>query len=222
MSLWIKICGNTSLEDSLIAAEAGADAIGFVFAPSPRRVNITQVRAITEELPATIEKIGVFVDSSCDEVERTVRECRLTGVQLHCAVGSDLTAHLRERLGSAVRILRVVHFGPHAAADAASHDTNVDALLVDSRTASAIGGTGIAFDWDSASALFRGARHPMILAGGLTPENISAAVSKLHPWGVDVVSGVEAERGRKDPERVRAFIAAARSFTSTPCAREHQ
>ncbi len=217
MSLWIKICANTSLEDASLAVDAGADAVGFVFAPSPRRVTATQVAAIVAHLPATVEKIGVFVDAGLDEIEETVRASGLTGVQLHSDVGSDVPARLRRSFGSALRILRVIHFGLGAGEGAAAIalDANVDAVLVDSRTATAVGGTGIAFDWQKARAsVFRNAESRlgrMVVAGGLNPANVSEAIATLKPWGVDVVTGVEATPGKKDPAKVREFIVRARA-----------
>jgi phosphoribosylanthranilate isomerase len=217
MSLWIKICGNTSLEDALLAAEAGADAVGFVFAPSPRRVTAAQVAAIVPRLPESLEKIGVFVDASLEEIDSTVRAAALTGVQLHFDASLKLTARLRETLGPKLRILRVIHFHAQAvgAAPTNMNDPNIDAVMVDSRTASSVGGTGIAFDWSTASTtLFQNEevrkRH-LVVAGGLNPENVAEAIATLQPWGVDVVSGVEATPGRKDPDKVRAFIANARA-----------
>jgi phosphoribosylanthranilate isomerase len=220
MSLWIKICANTSLADAMIAADAGADAVGFVFAPSPRRMTVKQVAAIVPELPAKIEKIGVFVGSSVDEISATVEAAGLTGVQLHSEVTGEATAKLRARFGPGLRILRVVHFeagAPEqaiAAAQDASVDESVHAILVDSRTATAVGGTGKSYDWDLASkSLFQDtrARKHLIAAGGLAPENVAEAIATLRPWGVDVVSGVEAAPGRKDAAKVRAFIANART-----------
>jgi phosphoribosylanthranilate isomerase len=212
--LWIKICANTTLEDAQLAAEAGADAVGFVFATSPRRVTAAQVAAITPFLPTELEKIGVFVDAGLDEMCATVRECGLTGVQLHSQAGPEMTTQLRERFGTTLRILRVVHFGADAADHAAAikADGNVDAILVDSRTAAAVGGTGIAYDWESArGTLFDGTGARMVAAGGLTPENVAEAIAVLRPWGVDVVSGVERSPGRKDPRKVQDFIARARA-----------
>ncbi len=220
MSLWIKICGNTSLEDAQLAVEAGADAVGFVFAPSPRRVTAAQAAAIVPHLPATVEKIGVFVDAPFDEIYSIVRECGLTGVQLHFDAKPELPAKLRELLGPQLRILRVVHFDAGAAKlmkeQVAGHDQNphVNAVLVDSRTAVAVGGTGAAFDWAIArKTLFQNAkaRKRRIAAGGLSPENVAEAVATLRPWGVDVVSGVESSPGKKDPEKVRQFVARAQA-----------
>jgi phosphoribosylanthranilate isomerase len=215
MSLWIKICANTSLEDARLAVEAGADALGFIFAPSPRLVTPEQVAAITRQLPESIEKIGVFVDAAYDEILSTVRACGLTGVQLHSASGAEVPRQLRAEFGPELRILRVVHFGPDAAeqAQACAADQNLDGVLVDSRTATAVGGTGIAFDWAEARrTVFTGtAGARLIAAGGLHPDNVARAIAILHPWGVDVASGVEAAPGRKDPARVRAFVNNARA-----------
>lgn len=216
MSLWIKICGNTSLEDTRLAIEAGADAVGFVFARSPRKVTAAQVAAIVPHLSSSVEKIGVFVDAGIGDIYSTVRSCGLTGVQLHCEAGQSLTAGLRVRLGSSLKILRVVHFGPDAVAqaEAIAQDRNVDALLVDSRTPTAVGGTGVAFDWEAARlTLFQNAfEHPhRIAAGGMNPANVAEAIATLRPWGVDVASGVEASPGRKDPMKVLEFVLAARA-----------
>jgi phosphoribosylanthranilate isomerase len=215
MSLWIKICANTSLEDARLAVEAGADALGFIFAPSPRLVTPEQVAAITRQLPESIEKIGVFVDAAYDEILSTVRACGLTGVQLHSASGAEVPRQLRAEFGPELRILRVVHFGSDAAeqAQACAADQNLDGVLVDSRTATAVGGTGIAFDWAEARrTVFTGtAAARLIAAGGLHPDNVARAIATLHPWGVDVASGVEAAPGRKDPAKVRAFVNNARA-----------
>ena len=121
MRLWIKICANTTLKDACLAVDAGADAVGFVFAPSPRRVSRAEVAGIAPHLPANVEKIGVFVDSELDEIYSTVRSCGLTGVQLHSGCKPDLTARLRARLGAELRILRVVHFGAAAAEQTAAY-----------------------------------------------------------------------------------------------------
>lgn len=214
MSLWIKICANTSLADAMLAAEAGADAVGFVLAPSPRRVTAEHVAEIVPSLPPQIEKIGVFVDAPLETIVSTVRASGLTGVQLHAAYPSDAPARLKREVGPALRILRVVHFGPEAAEQARSFaaDPNVDAILVDSRTATAVGGTGVAFDWAAATqTVFAGGNARLIAAGGLHPGNVAEAIATLRPWGVDVASGVESAPGRKEPEKVRAFIGAARA-----------
>lgn len=224
MSIWIKICGNTSLEDALLAAEAGADAVGFVFALSPRRVTVAEVAAITPLLPATVEKIGVFVDVTLEEIVSTVEACGLTGVQLHFDADSDLPARLREHLGPELRILRVIRFNVETAAQCAvqiaeyARNPHVDTVLVDSRMTAVAGGSGVNFDWDEARiSIFENAqaRKRLVAAGGLNPDNVAEAIATLRPWGVDVVSGVEATPGRKDAAKVREFIRRARTRNVT-------
>lgn len=220
MSLWVKICGNTSLADAQLAAEAGADAVGFVFAPSPRRVTLERVAVITAGLPESIEKIGVFVDADFPAIAATVEEAGLTGVQLHSPGAGELPDQLRRRFGPGLRILQVIHFSDKAAeqmqavmASTVIASNVIDGLLVDSRTATAVGGTGVAFDWQAARGqIFNGQSGlKLIAAGGLTSKNIAEAITMLRPWGVDVSSGVESAPGRKDAEKVRAFIANARA-----------
>jgi phosphoribosylanthranilate isomerase len=224
MSIWIKICGNTSLEDALLAAEAGADAVGFVFAPSPRRVTAAEVAAITPHLPATVEKIGVFVDATLEEIVSTVQACGLTGVQLHFNADLNLPTRLREQLGPEVRILRVLHFNAESAKQSAvlmnehARNPHVDAVLVDSQTTTAIGGSGIAFDWfEARKSLFQNTatRKRLVAAGGLNPANVAEAIATLCPWGVDVVSGVESAPGSKDIAKVGEFVAHARKRDTT-------
>jgi phosphoribosylanthranilate isomerase len=190
--------------------------VGFVFAPSPRRVTVAQVAAIVPRLPAEIEKIGVFVGASLEEIASAIEASGLTGVQLHFEAPPSLPAQLRERFGPVLRILGVVHFDAAARERVAAIacDANIDALLVDSSTTEAVGGTGTSYDWGIASkTLFQNTegRRPLIAAGGLTPDNVAEAIATLRPWGVDVVSGVEAAPGRKDAAKVQAFIANARA-----------
>jgi phosphoribosylanthranilate isomerase len=219
MSIWIKICGNTSLGDALVAVEAGADAVGFVFAPSPRQVTAAEVAAITPHLPPTVEKIGVFVDATPEEIVSTVQACGLTGVQLHFDADPDLPTRLREQLGPGVRILRVIHFDLENAVQCATQldgharNPHVDAVLVDSRTSTIAGGTGVTYDWvEARKAIFGNveARKRLVAAGGLNPANVADAIATLRPWGVDVASGVEAAPGRKDAAKVKEFIVHAR------------
>jgi phosphoribosylanthranilate isomerase len=215
MSLWIKICGNTSLEDARVAVEAGADAVGFVFAPSPRRVKVDKVAAIAPELPPEVEKIGVFVDAGLEEIVAAVKNCGLTGVQLHFSTVPGLPARLRLRLGPQLRILRAVHAGTEARREAAAiaADPNVDAVLVDSRVGDVVGGTGVPFDWTEArkTVFSDTGKFKLIAAGGLNFNNVAEAIATLQPWGVDVASGVEASPGRKDPGKVRLFVVNARA-----------
>jgi phosphoribosylanthranilate isomerase len=214
MPIWIKICANTSLADAQLAVEAGADAVGFVFAPSPRRVTAEQVAAITPRLPE-VEKIGVFVDADLAAISTTIERCALTGVQLHGdgdeATTMALIHRLRSRFGPQLRLLRVLHFGKSL--DIPAELPEIDAVLVDSRTATAVGGTGIPFDWQAArDTIFAPDRKlKLIAAGGLSPSNVAEAIATLNPWGVDVASGVEAWPGRKDAAKVREFVVRARS-----------
>lgn len=216
--MWIKICGNTNLEDALLAVNCGADAVGFVFAPSPRQVTAQQVNAITSKLPKTIERYGVFVDAAFDEVAATVREAGLTGVQLHSDSDRSLPLRFREHFSQVpgrLGILQVVHYDEHFDDNLSmlARDHGIDAVLVDSQTAAAKGGTGISYDWQGArSSFFRAAPHVrLIAAGGLRAENVTEAIYTLQPWGVDVCSGVEAAPGRKDAARMREFIQQART-----------
>jgi phosphoribosylanthranilate isomerase len=209
--MWIKICGNTNLEDARFAAECGAQAVGFVFAPSPRRVEADLVRRITEHLPPQLEKYGVFVDAGFDEVVSTVNAGGLTGVQLHRTSDPLLPARLRQHFAARIVIMRVVHFmSPDFEQQWNELSRGEDTVLVDSSTPRAIGGTGTSFDWNKARSFLRGAPHVRwVAAGGLAPENVKQAIQTLRPWGVDVVSGVESTPGKKDPARVLAFIRSA-------------
>ena len=215
MSLWIKICANTSLADAQLAVDARADAVGFVFAPSPRRVTAEQVADITPHLPSSVEKIGVFVDADFAAISVIVEQCALTGVQLHGgadeAATTALIRQLRSRFGPQLRLLRVLHFTKSL--EIPAEFPEIDAVLIDSRTATAVGGTGIPFDWQTArQTIFAPDRNlKLIAAGGLNPANVAEAIATLKPWGVDVASGVEATPGHKDPAKVRSFVAIARA-----------
>ena len=225
--LWIKICGNTSLNDALHAAQEGADALGFIFAPSPRRVTPAEARAITTRLPRSVEKYGVFVDPTFDEVLATVADAALTGVQLHSTPDPGLALRLREYFSrnsrTRVGILRVLHYEIDLSAqlEGLRHDHAVDAVLIDTRSATAVGGTGLRYDWAAASTSFLAAAPHLrlIAAGGLSPDNVTQAIHTLEPWGVDVATGVEQSPGIKDPEKVRGFILAARA--AAVAARRH-
>jgi phosphoribosylanthranilate isomerase len=217
--MWIKICGNTNLEDARFAAKCGADAVGFVFAPSPRRVEADQVRQITQGLPAELEKYGVFVDAGFDEIVSTVEACGLTGVQLHRSADERVPHRLRQQFAGRIRILQVLNYKALEFEQQLKElSQNEDPVLVDSSTAKALGGTGTSFDWkDARSTLQRAAPNlRLIAAGGLGPENVKQAIEILQPWGVDVVSGVESKPGKKDPKRVQAFIENSRATFSQP------
>ena len=220
--VWIKICANTCVEDALRAAELGADAVGFVFAPSARRVTPEQVRAIADELPAGVERIGVFVGRSAEEIAVAAETARLTGVQLHGGFNHALMERLGERMPG-LAVIPVVHWKvtdreesareAKAGFDKVAGSATGQRVLVDAKVGPASGGLGVAFDWESAQGVFEAQRERglrIVLAGGLRPESVAEAVRVLRPWGVDVVSGVEREPGRKDFEKLRQFIENAR------------
>jgi len=217
--MWIKICANTNLDDALLATELGADALGFVFAPSPRRVTPQQVAAITVHLSSSIEKIGVFYTTDVDEIVGTIRIAELTGVQLHGAFSPNLIAALASQF-TALKIIQTTHWNTvgqpvNAFADqlaAIRRVPRIDAVLIDSRTATASGGTGTTFDWAAArQALSALGPTRLIVAGGLNAGNVQQAIATLDPWGVDVASGVESQPGVKDPQKLAAFLNNARS-----------
>jgi phosphoribosylanthranilate isomerase len=221
--MWIKICGNTRLEDCQRAAELGADAVGFVFAAGKRTVTAQQVAAIIPHLPVAIEKIGVFTSRDADEIIAAAREAGLTGVQLHGAYDPALAQAVRDQLDSApmFRLIQVLHWDTDrtaaeqvesftTACRAVEQDGFANTLLIDSRTQQGSGGTGVPFDWEAAKPALAGLRIPVIVAGGLRPENVAEAIRTLQPFGVDVSSGVELAPGNKDASKVAGFIQAAR------------
>jgi len=221
--MWVKICANTNLEDAKLAVELGADALGFVFAAaSSRRVTPEQVAPIVQELPQPIEKVGVFAELDLAAIRAAVEYAGLTAVQLHGEYTPELIPGLRKELSTPVTILQTLHWQVTAGLEQAeafeastrriAEDRLAARLLVDAKTDSASGGTGTAFDWNLARASFEIARRgmPIILAGGLRPENVAEAIRTLRPWGVDVASGVESVPGKKDPEKLQAFITNAR------------
>lgn len=212
---WIKICGNTSAEDALAAVEAGADAVGLVFAPSPRQISPECARAIVAELPGRVERVGVFVNEGQRRIREIAELVGLTAVQLH----GDESAEFAGTLFAGPRrprIFKALH------ADAGIEErlrgfaaAGVDGILLDSGGSAgrARGGTGEAFDWEGAKGWLPAAGQTrVILAGGLSPENVARAVRVLEPWGVDVCSGVERSPGKKEPARMREFVAAVRGI----------
>jgi phosphoribosylanthranilate isomerase len=227
--MFIKICANTNLADAQLAIELGADAVGFVFAPSKRQVTAEQVAEITPELPAGVEKVGVFATDDPYEVEHYVACSGLTAAQLHGAFDQEMVQALSAEFGGELKIIQTVAYelnpADRAASDkrfeavlrAAFAEPAVWAVLLDTAKSGASGGLGVVFDWERVAEILQraypppGKRPRVILAGGLRPENVAQAIKTLQPWGVDVASGVEATPGKKDPVKVRAFLAAARA-----------
>lgn len=198
--MWIKICGLQDAAAVATATEAGADAVGFIFAPSRRRVEPAEVRAWTEGL--FHERIGVFVDLSAAGIVAVAETAGLSGVQ---AYDPGVLSEVR-RLRPDLRLLRAFALAP---GDPDPDLTSGEPVLLDSRRGEQLGGTGQLGDWERARRLATLA--PVILAGGLGPENVWAALEAVRPWGIDVSSGVESE-GRKDPARIRRFIEEARRW----------
>ncbi len=196
----VKICGITRPQDALAAEAAGADAVGFIFfRGSKRYVTLERALEISEALGPFIARVGVFVDAPLSYVLETARALRLTAVQLH---GSE-DATYAEALRQQVRVVRAVRFGPET--DLAKLEQfPADALLLDGLSP----GSGERFGWEDAAPL-RGRPH-LILAGGLTPENVALGIAELDPYGVDVASGVESSPGIKDPRKILDFVRAAK------------
>lgn len=216
----IKICGITNLSDALAAIEAGADLLGFNFYPkSPRYIDIGLCRGITSYLrtrSAHVVFVGVFVNLPAAEVYATLETCGLALAQLH---GDEPPALLTALGGLAFKAIRLSAPSSAHASDSqlatknlealiAARDGHSPALLVDAAVKGLYGGSGVVADWSSAAELSK--RVPLLLAGGLTPENVAEAVRQVHPWGVDVASGVEASPGVKDANKIAKFMAAIR------------
>jgi phosphoribosylanthranilate isomerase len=201
----VKICGITSLIDALAAVDAGADALGFVFfEKSPRYVTQEQVRKIVRQIPPFVARVGVFVNRPPEYVMRTVGACGLTAVQLS---GDEPVDFLGDAPFGVIRTIRVRDNGSLSKMGAYPPGS---ALLLDSFQPGVFGGSGVTFDWTIADKM-RGT-HRVIVAGGLTPQNVRAAIDALKPYGVDVSSGVEEQPGKKDPEKIRRFIDAVRDY----------
>jgi phosphoribosylanthranilate isomerase len=204
MSVKVKICGLTSLPDAKSAVEAGADILGFVFwDQSPRRISLAAAAEVMAGLPPEVVKAGVFVNASPDEVFQAIHACNLNILQFH---GDEPPGYCLQFGLMTVKAFRV--------RDASSlerlKDYPTDAWLLDAYSAGKPGGTGEHFNWDLAVLASQRGR-PIMLAGGLTPENVAVAVRKVRPFAVDVSSGVESSPGKKDPAKIRAFISAAKS-----------
>lgn len=204
MDVKVKICGITNLDDALGAAQAGADALGFIFAGgSPRLLTLEAAAAISRQLPSHPMRVGVFADAPAEFVAEAIQRCGLAMAQFHGSESPEFCAQFGVMSMKAFRVR-----------DAASLDAiaayTVDAILLDTHVPGRLGGTGAVFDW----TLARDARKfgkPVFLAGGLNADNVAGALRVAEPFGVDVSSGVEAMPGKKDLEKVRRFIAAVRT-----------
>jgi phosphoribosylanthranilate isomerase len=198
----VKICGITNLEDALTAVECGADALGFVFATSPRQVTAEVAREIADSLPPFICKVGVFVNSDLKKVEETMSSCHFDLAQLHGNEGPDYCAALFPK---AIKVFTTRNMP----SETELRQYRVTAYMLDIDKNSSISETEQKKLWQLAHQL--GGQGPIILAGGLTPSNVSQAIKIANPYAVDVSSGVETEPGKKDPAKIHDFMMAAKS-----------
>jgi phosphoribosylanthranilate isomerase len=202
----VKICGITNEQDARVAVEAGADALGFImYRKSPRFVEATVAKRIIDGLPPFVAAVGVFVNEEAAAVRRLMDECGLTMAQLH----GDESASYCEGLGRpSMKALRLKDRGTFLALAEFQGRANVRAFVLDAFSDQGYGGTGQTVDWTLAAEAARASR--VLLAGGLTPDNVAEAIRQVRPYGVDVSSGVEVRPGQKDHAKVQAFIQAAR------------
>jgi len=205
MRIRVKICGITRAEDARVAVDAGADALGFVFvSASPRCVAPETAASIAEGLPPFVARVALLVDADPAVARDLLERTGMDTVQFHGDEPPDLCRSFRDRF-RVVKALRVR--GPETLEHIAAYRGSADAILLDAWVAGTPGGTGKRFDWDLAAAAGQQGM-PVVLAGGLTPENVASAIRQARPFAVDVSSGVEESPGRKDPSRVRAFLRA--------------
>ncbi len=210
-SVFVKICGITSADDALLATALGADAVGFVMAPSSRRIAPARVEQIVRRLPPEVLTVGVFRDETPRRVIELVDRCGLRAAQLHGRESIADTQQVRDRVPMVIKA-----FPGGSGALAMANHYGADMVLVDSDTP----GSGQVFDWSLAEGAPGGIR--LVVAGGLNPDNVAAAIDKVRPWGVDVSSGVEIAPGRKDPARLRAFIDTVRKICPARSAQPDQ
>ena len=194
----VKVCGMTSLKDALVAVEGGADAVGFIFyKKSPRSVTMKTVREIVLELPPFVDTVGVFVDETAEQINKIADYCNLDIIQLHGDESPTFCKKIRRKVIKAFRIKDMQSVKKLSS-------FQVSGFLLDTFSENLHGGTGKVFDWNLALPAKK--FGPVIMAGGLTPNNVQQAVRQISPYGVDVCSGVESEPGIKDHKKVRAFL----------------
>ncbi|OQX52817.1 MAG: hypothetical protein B5M48_04685 [Candidatus Omnitrophica bacterium 4484_213] len=209
----VKICGITNREDALKAVELGVDALGFIFAPSPRRVESKQVKEIIKKLPPEIIKVGVFVDASLKEAGKISKDCCLDALQLH---GRETPAYCDElKKISSAKLIKTFHLREEKDLQEIS-DYNLEIICLDSYTQERMGGTGKVFNWDLAKRVKR-FNKKIILSGGLNPDNVQEAITEVQPYMVDVCSGVEKKPGKKDEQLMKEFIYRAGTYFHTRC-----
>jgi phosphoribosylanthranilate isomerase len=219
---WVKICATTNLCDGQASVAVGANALGFIFAPSTRRIEVGTAAEIIAALPAETEKIGVLVNEMPERAAQIAEQVGLTGAQLHGDEPPVQLTNYRQMLGGRklIKTLQarelLAEGGDRILQSYLDVSGSLDAILLDSGVPSHRGGTGMPFDWQAALPLVQKIKAvlPVIIAGGLTPDNVGQAIRLFEPWGVDVVSGVERETGKKDEAKLRSFIAAVRQTES--------
>ena len=206
----IKICGIKTVDDALAAVDAGADLIGFNFYPkSPRYVEVGHCRGImsTVRKYGHVKFVGVFVNATVAEINATMETCGLSLAQLH---GDETPEMMNELDGKAFKAFRGI--STDFETDKRIRTDGAPAFLIDAAVKGLYGGSGVTADWNEVTKLAK--KYPLLLAGGLTPENVAEAVRRVKPWGVDVASGVESAPGEKDPSKMKAFVQAVRDGQS--------
>ncbi len=212
--VYIKVCGITNLEDAFLVAELGANAIGFVFAPSSRKVEPEIAQEIIRKLPPSIDKVGVFVNEDETKVKEIASFCFLNSLQFHGEEDPIYCLNFAPNFkGKIIKAFRIKEYDSLKSILEKVKEFQVDAYLLDTYDKEVYGGTGKTFNWDIAVEVKRLGK-PVILSGGLNPQNITEAIEKVKPYGVDVSSGVETFPGKKDPDKLRAFIKACLQTSS--------
>jgi phosphoribosylanthranilate isomerase len=216
----VKICGNTNVEDAIMAAKAGADALGVINVANTRRyIDLEDAKKIFVALPVFVSKVVVvtldnmpieFVHDKIKSIQKLGADC----IQLHGEEPVELVADLRTNMGSRIRIIKKVGVGgdkEKCLENALAYENVVDAILLDTVIAEAVGGTGKEHDWNISKEIVERVKKPVILAGGLNPDNVAKAIALVKPYAVDVSSGVESEVRKKDAVKVKKFIERAKS-----------
>ena len=194
----VKICGMTNLKDVKVAVDGGVDAVGFIFyKKSPRSVTMQAVREIVLELPPFVDSVGVFVNETAEQINKIADHCKLDRVQLHGDESPAFCKKIRRRVIKAIRVKDIQSLKKLS-------DYPVSSFLLDTFSEDQYGGTGKVFDWNLAYPAKK--YGPIILAGGLTPNNVRQAIQRIRPYGVDVCSGVESQPGIKDHKKMKAFL----------------
>jgi phosphoribosylanthranilate isomerase len=220
---WVKICGTTNLRDAELSIAAGADALGFIFAPSPRGIDVEAAARIMGTLRGRAEMIGVFVNEAPERVADIATRAGLTGIQLQGDEPAERLSEFRQAVGDR-KIIKTLHAnavlsnGAGTLSEYLAARELIDAILLDSGSAQQRGGTGVAYDWNQVLPIVEQVRKtmPLIIAGGLNAVNVARGIELFDPFGVDVVSGVESRPGEKDEKKVNEFVATVRQAIASP------